>query len=85
MQLELNERPIQTRVFKIRFYFGYKIDIFRDNGLGFGSSIQRNNPNNDKIIFFLNKNLPIFKQNKNVFLQHLRVQVGFPLTTSTTL
>ena len=28
-------------VVKIRFYFGYKIDIFRDDRLTFGRTIQR--------------------------------------------
>ena len=42
-------------VVKIRFYFGYKIEVLKDNELKFGRSIQRN-PNNDTIIYpFLSK------------------------------
>ena len=38
---------------KIRFHFGYKIEILRDNGLQFGCSIQCN-PKNDTMMTYKN-------------------------------
>ena len=79
-----NGHPTQTQCCKKRFYFSYKIDILRDNGLKFGvqySVIYNINPTKLYIIMKLFKNiqnLPFFEQIKNVFLQHLRVWVGCP-------
>ena len=47
--LVMDMQPKLGGVVKVRFYFGYKIDIIKDNGIKFNRSIQCN-PKNDIMI-----------------------------------